>query len=94
MKTHRFSSVWDALEDTPQDAANMKARCELMLAIRETVDGWRLTQSEAAARFGVTQPRMNDLLRGRIDRFSLDALLNLAHAAGLSVAWSISRTAA
>jgi predicted XRE-type DNA-binding protein len=58
------------------------------------VDGWRLTQGDAAARIGVTQPRMNDLLRGRIDRFSLDALLNLAHAAGLSVAWSISRTGA
>jgi predicted XRE-type DNA-binding protein len=94
MEAQRFTSVWDAIEDTQQDAANMKARSELMLAIRNVVDGWRLTQSDVAARIGVTQPRMNDLLRGRIDRFSLDALLNLAHAAGLSVAWSISRTAA
>jgi predicted XRE-type DNA-binding protein len=94
MKTQRFTSVWDAIEDTPQDAANMKARSELMLAVHEVVEGWNLTQSEAAARVGLTQPRMNDLLRGRIDRFSLDALLNLAHAAGLSVAWSISRAAA
>ncbi len=94
MEKQRFTSVWDAIEDTPQDAANMKARSELMLAIREIVDGWNLTQAEAAARIGVTQPRMNDLLLGRIDKFSLDALLNLAHAAGLSVAWSITRVAA
>jgi predicted XRE-type DNA-binding protein len=93
MESQRYTSVWDAIEDTPQDAANMKARSEFMLAIRDVVDGWNLTQSEAAARIGVTQPRMNDLLRGRIDKFSFDALLNLAHAAGLTVAWSISRAA-
>jgi predicted XRE-type DNA-binding protein len=72
----------------------MNPRAELMLAIREIVDGWSLTQAEAAARIGVTQPRMNDLLRGRIDKFSLDAQLNIAYAAGLSVAFSISRIAA
>jgi predicted XRE-type DNA-binding protein len=72
----------------------MKARSELMLAIRDVVDGWNLTQSEAAAGINVTQPRMNGLLRGRIDKFSLDALLNLAHGAGLCVALSISRIAA
>lgn len=94
MQTKRFTSVWDAIEDTSQDAANMKARSELMLAIRDVVDGWSLTQADAAARIGVTQPRMNDLLRGRIDKFSLDALLNLAQGAGLSVAWHITRVAA
>ncbi len=94
METHRFTSVWDAIEDTLQDAANMKARSELMLAIRNEVDGWNLTQADAAARIGVTQPRMNDLLRGRIDKFSLDALMNLAQSAGLFVAWQITRNAA
>lgn len=94
MDTHRFTSVWDAIEDTPQDAANMKARSELMLAICNEVDGWKLTQANAATRLGVTQPRMNDLLRGRIDKFSLDALMNLAQSAGLTVAWQITRVAA
>jgi predicted XRE-type DNA-binding protein len=94
MEKQRFTSVWDAVEDTQQDAANMKARSELMLAIREIVDGWNLTQADASGRIGVTQPRMNDLLRGRIDKFSLDALLNIAHAAGLSVSWQITRDAA
>jgi predicted XRE-type DNA-binding protein len=53
----------------------MKVRAELMMAIRETVDGWKLTQAEAARRLGVTQPRMSDLVLGRIDKFSLDALV-------------------
>jgi predicted XRE-type DNA-binding protein len=94
METQRFESIWDALEDSPSEAANMKARADLMIAVREVVDAWRVTQAEAAARLDVTQPRMNDLLRGRIDKFSLDALVNLANAAGLSVAWQITRTAA
>jgi predicted XRE-type DNA-binding protein len=71
-----FTSVFDALADTPQEAANMRARAEL-------AQGW--TQAEAAQRCGVTQPRMNDLLRGRISRFSLDALVNMAVSSGQRV---------
>ncbi len=63
----------------------MKARSELMIAIREVVAAWELTQAAAAKRLSLTQPRMNDLLRGRINKFSLDALINLATRAGLSV---------
>ena len=91
MTEDRFDSVWDALENSPAEAANMKARSGLMIAIQETVAGWKLTQAEAAKRLGVTQPRMNDLLRGRIDKFSLDALMILATGAGLSGAWKKQR---
>ncbi|HEY8332893.1 MAG TPA: XRE family transcriptional regulator [Tardiphaga sp.] len=84
MSEQRFDSVWDALENAPAEAANMKARSGLMIAIRDAVDGWQLTQAEAAKRLGVTQPRMNDLLRGRIDKLSLDALMILATTAGLT----------
>ena len=94
MNERRFESVWDAIENTPAEAANMKARAELMIASRETVDGWKLTQAEAAKRLGVTQPRMNDLVRGRIDKFSLDALVNLASQAGLAVRVEVIRPAA
>jgi predicted XRE-type DNA-binding protein len=94
MTKHRFDSVWDALENTPADAANMQARADIMIAIRDVIDRWDVTQAQAAKRLGVTQPRMNDLLRGRIDKFSLDALINLAMAAGLTVTWRIARTAA
>jgi predicted XRE-type DNA-binding protein len=89
-----FESVWDALEDSPVEAANMKARSGLMIAIQETVAGWKLTQAEAAKRLGVTQPRMNDLLRGKIDKFSLDALMILATAADLTVEWRVAKAAA
>jgi predicted XRE-type DNA-binding protein len=85
MTEPRFDSVWDAFENAPAEAAKMKARAGLMIVIRDAVDGWQLTQAEAASRLGVTQPRINDLLRGRIDKFSLDALMIFAVDAGLAV---------
>jgi predicted XRE-type DNA-binding protein len=85
MTTPVFESVWDALEDTPTEAENMKLRSSLMIAISEAVSGWGVTQLDAARRLGVTQPRLNDLLRGRVGKFSLDALVALAARAGLSV---------
>ena len=90
----RFQNVWDALEKTPAKAAHMKARSELMIAIRMMVDDWSVTQTQAAKRLGITQPRMNNLLRGRIDKFSLDALMTLASSAGLIVEWRIIKPAA
>jgi predicted XRE-type DNA-binding protein len=94
MKQKRFKSVWDALEDSPAEAANMKARADVMIAIRDVVNSWRTTQAEAAGRLGITQPRLNDLLRGRIGKFSLDALMNIAARAGLSVRVKVARPAA
>jgi len=94
MKRQRFHSVWDAIESSPAQAANMKARSKMMLAIRDTVELWDVTQAAAAKRLGLTQPRMNDLVRGRINKFSLDALINLAARAGLSVRVKVVRPAA
>ena len=70
-----FDSVWDALEDTPAKAENMKLRSSLMIAVSEAVSGRRVNQIGAATRLGITPPRLNDLLRGRVGKFSLDALL-------------------
>ncbi len=80
-----YTSVWDAIADTPEAAANLRVRAELMEQIVAIVkaSGWK--QVEAAAQCGVTQPRINDLLRGRISRFSLDALVNIAAALGKQV---------
>ena len=85
MKIKHFDSVWDAIEPSKAEAANMKARAELMIAIYKTVLGWNITQAAAAKRLGLTQPRLNDLLKGRIAKFSLDALINHATLAGLEV---------
>ena len=84
-KTPEFTSVWDAIADTPEEAANLRVRAELMekIAAIISLSGW--TQADAAEQCGVTQPRVNDLLRGRISRFSLDALVNIAAALGRRV---------
>ena len=84
-KTETFASVWDALADTPEQAGNLRARAELMQQIAAIVKESKWTQVEAAAQCGITQPRMNDLLRGRVSRFSLDALVNVATAIGRRV---------
>jgi predicted XRE-type DNA-binding protein len=85
MISQTFDNVWDAIEDTPTEAANMTARSDLMIALDQTIRSWGLTQAQAAKRLGITLPRLNDLLRGRIAKFPLDALMNLAAVAGLEV---------
>lgn len=77
-----YSSVWDALADTPEQAAKIRARAELMQQIANVVKDGGWTQVEAANRCGITQPRINDLLRGRASRFSIDALVDIATALG------------
>jgi len=72
----------------------MRMRSELMIAIHQAVGEWGVTQAAAARRLEVTQPRLNDLLRGRISNFSLDAMTVLAARAGLNVHMRIERTAA
>ena len=76
---------------SPGEAQNLTVRAELMSQIRKASKD--LTQAEAARKFGVTQPRMNDLLRGKIDKFSLDALVNMLGKAGLRVAIQIRKAA-
>jgi predicted XRE-type DNA-binding protein len=80
-----YDSVWDAIADTPGQAANLRARAEVMRQIAAFLkrQGW--TQVQAARHCQVTQPRINDLLRGRVSRFSLDALVNISTALGCRV---------
>ena len=85
MKHERFASVWDAIEDTPEEAENMKLRSSLMLALKYHLVRANISQAQAAKLFGVTQPRISDLIRGKINLFSIDALVNMAAAAGLHV---------
>ena len=80
-----FTSVWDAIADTPEQAANLRARSELMQQIAAIIKANMWKQADAALHCGVTQPRIKDLLRGRVSRFSLDALVNIATALGRRV---------
>jgi predicted XRE-type DNA-binding protein len=89
LEFEEFENVWDALADTPEEAANLTLRSDLMRKIETIVKKNNWTQAEAAKRCGVTQPRINDLLRGRISRFSIDALVNIASALGRKVRVSL-----
>ncbi|HEY1935579.1 MAG TPA: XRE family transcriptional regulator [Acetobacteraceae bacterium] len=89
-----FASVWDALTDTPEQAANMRLRAELALAIQRAVEGWGGNHAGAAERLRVTQPRLAELLEGRLDLFSVDELATLAERVGLAVEMRIAHAAA
>ena len=93
MSNETFASVWDAIEDTPAEAENMKLRSALMMALERHIRAKGWTQAEAARRLGVTQPRVSDLLRGKINLFALDTLVNMAVAAGLHVELRVSEAA-
>ena len=90
MDKQTFSSAFDALCDTPVEAANMKLRADLMLHISQLIqeNGW--TQKQAAEHCGLTQPRINDLLTGKINKFSLDALVHIHAQLGQNVALQFS----
>jgi predicted XRE-type DNA-binding protein len=81
---NKFASVWDAIEDTPQEAASMKARSALMMELSTAIQERGMTQAAAAALFGVTQPRISDLMRGKVNLFSLDTLIDMASTAGMA----------
>lgn len=85
MASKRYASIFGAIADAPREAVNLSLRAEVMQHIAQHIGrkGW--TQREAAARGGITQPRVHDLLRGRLSRFSLDAPVNIAAAMGLRV---------
>jgi predicted XRE-type DNA-binding protein len=91
MKSQKFTSIWDAIEDTPQAAASMKARSALLMELATVIQKRGMTQAEAAELFGVTQPRISDLTRGKINLFSLDMLMNMASTAGMSPVVKLSK---
>ena len=91
MTANRFASVWDAIENTPQEAASMKARSSLMIELTTVIQERGMTQAEAAELFGVTQPRVSDLMRGKVNLFSLDTLMDMAATAGMSPVVKVSK---
>ena len=84
-KLQSFDSVWDALEDDPIMAENMKLRSTLLMAITKNINSRDINQSEAARLLKITQPRVSALLKGKIEDFRLDTLVNFAHRLGLHI---------
>jgi predicted XRE-type DNA-binding protein len=89
----RFENVWDAVEKAPATAANMKLRSALMMALTEYIREQGLNQGQAAKKFGVTQPRISDLMRGRIELFAIDTLVNMLAIAGMQVKLRVGKAA-
>lgn len=83
--THSSGNVFLDLGFSPEEAENLKVRSALMISIREIIESRGLKQTEAAELFGVTQPRISDAVRGKVDLFSIDALVNMLAHAGLHV---------
>ena len=85
MSGERHASVWDAIESDPGQAETMKLRSRLMMALRDHIAQEKLSQPAAAELLGVTQTHVSDLLRGKVDPFSPDTLVNMLAASGLRV---------
>jgi predicted XRE-type DNA-binding protein len=87
--TESSGDVFRDLGFSPAEARNLRIRSELMTALRKFIEKEGLTQAEAAKRLKVSQPRISDLTRGKISRFSLDTLVNMLTDAGIDVAVKI-----
>ncbi len=91
-RLHRSSgNVFRDLGFRPEEAENLKLRSELMIEIHKLIERRHLTQVRAAALLGVTQPRVSDLVRGKIDRFSIDTLVAMLGHAGVRVRLTLPR---
>ena len=84
-----YESIWDAIEDDPVRQENFKLRSELMIAISETIKERAMKQQDVAELLHITQPRVSALLRGKLDKFRLDTLVDLAHRLGLHVSINV-----
>jgi len=86
IKIHRGSgNVFTDLGFAPEEAANLQLRSDLMVQLRKRLNALGATQTQAARLLGVSQPRISDLMRGKIDRFSVDTLIKLLGKTGAEV---------
>lgn len=84
MKTDTYQSVWDAIADSPEEAANLKLRSQLMDILAAYIRNEGITQKEAALRFGIPRSRVSELVNDRISKFTIDKLVNMATRVGLT----------
>ena len=80
-----YSSVWDAIADTHEEAEIMKLRSALMMKLERHIDRTGLSPDRAASLLGITEPQVSDLLCGRLSQFNLEELIKIAAAAGWQV---------
>lgn len=90
--TKGSGNVFRDLGFPESEAQNLLLRTDLMIKIEQLIKKSGLIQSEAAKMLGITQPRINDLLKGRIEKFSLDALVNMVARAGMEVKMTVKKS--
>lgn len=93
MTKREFTNVWSAIEEDPARAASLQLRSQLMMEVSDYVKSTGLTQTEVAKQLGITQPRLNDVLKGRIEKCSVDRLVNMLAAVGCTVNLKVSHVA-
>ena len=84
------ANVFQDLGFDPEESENLRVRADLMIELSRLIESKGWTQEEAAEIMGVSQPRISDLIRGKIDRFSIDSLVSMLGSAGISVRISTS----
>jgi predicted XRE-type DNA-binding protein len=90
MRVHRSSgNVFRDLGFSDDEAENLRVRSDLMMSLSKLIEDRSLTQAQAAKRLGVTQPRISDLMRGKIQLFSVDSLIEMLGHAGAHVSFVV-----
>ena len=84
-----FINVWAALEDDPAERESLKVKSQMMLDIEKHIKRIGITQAQAAQKLGVSQPRVSDLVNGKIDRFTIDTLVTMLARLGLHVEFTL-----
>ena len=90
-KPRRYGNAFQAVGFTPMEAEHLRIRADLMLEVERLLDARGLTQAEAASLLHVTQPRISDLMRGKLERFSIDTLVEMLSRAGADVTVKVRR---
>lgn len=90
-KTRRYASAFEAVGFSRPEAEHLRIRGDLMIEVERVIESRGLTQADAARLFHVSQPRISDLTRGKIDRFSIDSLVEMLSVAGIDVVVKVKR---
>lgn len=80
--TLEYNNIFDVVTEDKAEASELQTRSDLMIAIRDIINTKNWSQKDAAEHFGITQPRVSDLVNGRIEKFSIDKLLTCLYRAG------------
>ena len=80
--TLEYDNIFEVITEDKAEASDLQTRSDLMIAIRDIIDAKKWSQAEAAEQMGITQPRVSDLVNGRIEKFSIDKLMNCLYRVG------------